>query len=181
MYTYLPDLLAIQLASFKYFVESEISKEITYAFRELRVPIHPYGTLRFDAAEYKLLHPTCTPYKASYTWQTYGVTLYVPARAHAERAYTVSGPGVEQDPTYRGILRDRYYPLAHLPLQCRTLLFRRVPRLSQPSFDEAYPGVAAHQHPWSSTCTCAAAAPSPTPPRAQQSGEWPGTFVQAAQ
>ena len=116
MYTYLPDLLAIQLASFKYFVESEISKEITYAFRELRVPIHPYGTLRFDAAEYKLLHPTCTPYKASYTWQTYGVTLYVPARAHAERAYTVSGPGVEQDPTYRGILRDRYYPLAHLPL-----------------------------------------------------------------
>jgi DNA-directed RNA polymerase beta subunit len=101
MYTYLPDLLAVQFSSFHHFLARDLIDVLDHSLDKLPTSL---GVLRVDASEYKMTPPQHTSASAIQQVRTYGTALYIPARIHPTN-----------DPTY--------HALASLPLLTDTSYF----------------------------------------------------------
>jgi DNA-directed RNA polymerase subunit beta len=75
MYTNLPDLLALQLESFRYFLEYGLSTQLEKGLKNLGTS---KGTVFVDIRNYKLSEPTTTPDSALENQGTYSTNVYVP-------------------------------------------------------------------------------------------------------
>ena len=75
MYPYLPDLLALQLESFRFFLEKALLEEIDNGFQGIPTS---QGTLQVDARHYKLLRPRYSPEACLENIQSYDARLYIP-------------------------------------------------------------------------------------------------------
>ena len=75
MYPYLPDLLALQLESFRFFLEKGLLEELENGFQGITTS---QGTLVVNAKDYKLLRPRYPPEVCVEKMQTYDARLYVP-------------------------------------------------------------------------------------------------------
>jgi len=75
MYPYLPDLLALQLESFRFFLEKALIEEIENGFQGIPTS---QGTLQVDARHYKLLRPRYPPEMCLENIQSYDARLYIP-------------------------------------------------------------------------------------------------------
>jgi DNA-directed RNA polymerase beta subunit len=75
MYTGLPDLLALQLESFRHFLDCGLPNQLEKGFKDLETS---KGTICIDANNYKTCPPTITPEKALKEQRTYSINIYIP-------------------------------------------------------------------------------------------------------
>jgi DNA-directed RNA polymerase beta subunit len=97
MYKYLPDLLAVQLASFRQFLAHDLVEELQNGLHGLPTSV---GRLCVDAEAYHITPPNPGPQGALQQIRTYGTTVYVPITISA---YTA--PTVVYGPHYHAVMR----------------------------------------------------------------------------
>ena len=117
MYTYLPDLLVIELLSFQKFIEKAMLREVLSGLHGLTAQEYPYGNLVIDPNAYKFALSKIQPEQAITERRTFGGFLYIPmwfSKFTHRTPHLVTAP--EYNPEQPYISTAMYYCLGYLPL-----------------------------------------------------------------